>query len=254
MTSSHTAIDAEPSLLPIISGLAPDVALIVTEHGDGCIVDLDGSFYAVSPVAAGMLRDMLDGGREVAIARSAVRYGVDRARIAGDLDALLDDLTRRGLLQRGDASRRWGTRRIVARSLAGVAYRLLRLAPTQRSRAWIALTFARLSFVISGWNATVKAWQRRLDGLNSAAHAGELVRAIDGAVRGAASRHVMNVDCKERALASFALARCAGLPASLVVGVEFYPLAGHSWCETGSAVIGDEASHCRRFTPAFRLS
>lgn len=248
MTSSR-------SPLPVISGLAPDVALIVTEHGDACIVDLDGSFFAVSPVAAAMLRDMLDGGRDVAIARSAARYGIDEARIAGDLDALVDDLTRRGLLQQRDIRRRSGTRRIIAGALAVMAHRLMLLASTQRSRAWIALSFARLSFLVSGWNATAKAWQRRLDGLGAASAAdGELARTIDGAVRSTAARHVMNVDCKERALASFALARCAGLPASLVVGVEFYPLAGHSWCEMDNAVIGDEASHCRRFTPAFRLS
>ncbi len=254
MTSSRPAVDPEPSPLPVIPGLAPDVALVVTEHGDGCIVDLAGSFYAVSPVAAAMLRDMLEGGRDFAIARSAARYGVDEARIAGDLDTLLGDLTRRGLLRRQDGRHRPGTRRIVAGALAGVTHRLLRLASTQRSRAWIALTFARLSFAVSGWNATVKAWQKRLGGATAAAHAGELARAIDGAIRSAASRHLMNVDCKERALASFALARCVGLPASLVVGVGFYPLAGHSWCETGNTVIGDEASHCRRFTPAFRLS
>lgn len=249
MTLSH-------SPPPVISGLAPDVVLIVTEHGDGCIVDLDGSFYAVSPVAAAMLRDMLDGGRDAAVARSVARYGIDEARIACDLDTLLADLSRRGLLRRQDTPHRASMRPVVARAFAGVAHRLVRLAPTQRSRAWIALTFARLSFLVSGWNATVKAWQRRLNGLGSTsvAHTGELARAIDGAVRSVAAVHLMNVDCKERALASFALARCVGLPASLVVGVEFYPLAGHSWCESDDAVIGDEASHCHRFTPAFRLS
>ncbi|MGE0423676.1 MAG: lasso peptide biosynthesis B2 protein [Reyranellaceae bacterium] len=238
-------------------GLAPDVALIVTEHGDGCIVDLDGSFYAVSPVAAAMLRDTLDGGRDAAVARSAARYGVDEARIADDLDALLKDLTARGLLlRRRDGRRASGPQRIIAGALAGVAHRLLRLAATQRSRAWIALTFARLSFVISGWNATVTAYRTRAGDTGAAPvpQAGELVRAIDSAIRSAASRHPLNVDCKERALASFALARYVGLPATLVVGIGFYPLAGHSWCETGNAVIGDESTHCRRFTPAFRLS
>jgi hypothetical protein len=131
------------------------------------------------------------------------------------------------------------------------------MAGAHRSRAWIALALARLSFLMLGWNPTVKAWQKRLcEGRKAPpdAHASVLAQAIDDSVRSVAARHPMNIDCKERALASFALARCAGLPATLVVGVEFYPLAGHSWCETGSAVIGDEKSNCQRFTPAFRFS
>jgi hypothetical protein len=237
--------------------LAPDVGLIVTEQGDGCIVDLDGSFYAVSPVAAAMLRDTLELGRDAAIARNAGRYGVDESRIASDLDALLGDMTERGLLQLRQTRRPAVARRMLAGVIAGVTHRLLHLAGTPRARARLALTLARLSFITLGWSRTVKAWQKRLCNERKAladSRTGEMVHAIDDAVRSAAARHMLNVDCKERALACFALARCAGLPATLVVGVGFYPLAGHSWCETGNLVIGDEAANCRRFTPAFRFS
>jgi hypothetical protein len=237
--------------------LAPDVALVVTEHGDGCIVDLNGSVYAVSPVAAAMLRDTFEHGRDAAITRNADRYGVDENRVASDLDAFLGGMAERGLLQRRQTRRPIRARRILAGAVASVMHRLLRVAGTPRARAWFALTLARLSFVTLGWNPTVKAWQKRLcreRKVLPGSRAQDLAQAIDGAVRSAAARHMMNVDCKERALACFALARCAGLPATLVVGVEFYPLAGHSWCETGSAVIGDEESNCKRFTPAFRYS
>lgn len=240
-----------------MTSLAPDVALIVTEHGDACIVDLNGSFYAVSPVAAAMLRDTFEDGRDAAILRNAGRYGVDENRIAADLDDLLSDMVGRGLIPSGRTRRPSGARRVVAGAIAVMARLMLRVAATQRSRARIALTLARLSFVTLGWHATVKAWQTRLGAAPATlpdSRAQELAHIIDDAVRGAAARHMMNVDCKERALASFALARCAGLPAALVVGVDFYPLTGHSWCETGDAVIGDEPSHCRRFTPAFRFS
>jgi hypothetical protein len=213
---------------------------------------LDGSFYAVSPVAAAMLRDTIDQGRDAAIARSAARYGVDATRIAADLDALLADMTRRALLRSARPRARSGIRRGLASAIAGAAGFALRLARAPRARAWIALALARASFVLLGWNATVRAWRGRF-GAGGAAPI-DSQRAIDAAVRAAAAHHPMNVDCKERALACFALARAAGLPATLVVGVDFYPLAGHSWCEIGDAVIGDEEAHCRRFTPAFRLS
>lgn len=237
--------------------LASDVALIVTDNGDGCIVDLDGSFYAVSVVAAALIRDTLTHGREAAVANGAARYGVDSTRIGRDLDDLLDDLGRRGLLLRQSERRhRVEAREIMAGALAGLAHCLLRLPGTLRSRAWIALSFARLSFLVSGWNATAKAWRKRSVGPGTASKSqgGEHARAIDSAIRSAAARHLMNIDCKERALAGFALARRVGLPADLVVGVGFYPLAGHSWCEAGDTVIGDDASNCRRFAPAFRLS
>jgi hypothetical protein len=236
--------------------LARDVALVVTEHGDGCIVDLNGSFYAVSSVGAAMLRDTVEGGRAAAITRGAARYGVEETRIATDLDDLLGDLIRRGLLRPGQTRRPSGIRHRLANTIAGMTRLALRLGRTERSRAGIALSLARVSFLLLGWNATVSAWRARLGARLGGGHAAsaDSQRAIDEAVRGAAARHVMNVDCKERALACYALARSAGLPATLVVGVDFYPLAGHSWCEVGHAVIGDEETHCRRFTPAFRLS
>ncbi len=236
--------------------LAPDVALVVIESGDGCVVDLSGSFYSLSPVATAMLRDIVTVGRDVAVTRSAGRYGVEEARIAADLDSFLGDMERRGLLQSPRPRRRPGVRRMLAPAIAGLALGALRLARSQRGRARIALTLARLSFLVAGWNATVKAWRRRLPAAQGgvARLSEQSARAIDEAVRHAAAGHVMNVDCKERALACFALARLTGLPATLVVGIDFYPLAGHSWCETGSSVIGDEEAHCRRFTPAFRLS
>jgi len=199
-----------------------------------------------------MLRDTIEHGRAAAIARGAARYGVEETRIAIDLDDLIGDMVRRGLLQRGQGRRPSAIRRLLATAIAGMTRQALRLARGEPARARIALTLARLSFVLLGWNATVSAWRARFGAGREATV--DAQRMIDAAVRGVAARHVMNVDCKERALASFALARTAGLPAALVVGVDFYPLAGHSWCEIGHSVIGDEEAHCRRFTPAFRLS
>lgn len=199
-----------------------------------------------------MLRDTVESGRAVAITRNAARYAVEETRIATDLDDLLGDMIRRGLFQRGRGRHPSGIRHALANAIAGTMRLALRLTRSERSRAWITLTLARVSFLLLGWNATVSAWRARLVGEPTASPNARC--AIDAAVRSVGARHMMNVDCKERALACFALARAAGLPATLVVGVDFYPLAGHSWCESGPDVIGDEAAHCRRFTPAFRLS
>jgi hypothetical protein len=58
--------------------------------------------------------------------------------------------------------------------------------------------------------------------------------------------------CKERALCCWALARAAGLAATLVVGLQLFPLAGHCWCEVGSWTLSDDRARCDLYTPVIR--
>lgn len=234
--------------------LTPDAALIVMEDGSGCILDMGGDVYAVAPVGTTMLRWTLEHGTAAAATHVATAYSADLARVQADLRTFLADLERRGVLGHGGRlpgrMPRWSGARIAAAALE-VFFRLSR---STRARAATALTLARLSFGLFGWTATVSSWQKRVPVAEAPSLEGieALVSSIDEAVRSAAARHVMGVDCKERALSCWAMARAAGLPATVVVGVELYPLSGHCWCEIGPSIVGDDPQRCRRYAPVFR--
>ena len=80
------------------------------------------------------------------------------------------------------------------------------------------------------------------------------VQTIDAAVRGAASRHAFSVECKERSLSCWSLARAAGLPATVVLGINLFPVAGHCWCESGPWTLSDYEDRCQNFTPVVRYA
>jgi hypothetical protein len=75
----------------------------------------------------------------------------------------------------------------------------------------------------------------------------ERIAAIEAVVARWAARHVLGMECKERSLACWALTRAAGLPAEMIIGADFYPLAGHVWCEAGARIISDDPQNCRRY-------
>jgi hypothetical protein len=106
-----------------------------------------------------------------------------------------------------------------------------------------------------GWPRTIAIWRRLfpvrpLERLAPAAEA--LAHAIDDAVCTAAAWNPFGVACKERALSCWALARGAGLPATLVIGVELFPFSGHCWCEAGPWVLSDHAENCVPYLPILR--
>jgi hypothetical protein len=73
-------------------------------------------------------------------------------------------------------------------------------------------------------------------------------------IRQLASGHPLPMACKERALACWLLLRWEGLAARLVVGLEFFPLVGHCWCEVGSLVLSDYPDHCEFYTPVLNYA
>ena len=230
--------------------LAPDAALIVTEDGSGYILDMGGDVYAVAPIGAAMLRWTLEHGAAAAAMHVATTYGADLARVQADLRRFLADLQSRGVLAGRERKVRSSGARIAAATLGG----FFKLSRSTRARAVTALTLARVSFGLFGWTATMSSWKGRLPAAEAPPPEGleALAGSIDEAVRSAAARHPMGVDCTERALSCWAMARASGLPATVVVGVELYPLSGHCWCEIGSSIVGDDPQRCRRYAPVFR--
>jgi hypothetical protein len=122
-----------------------------------------------------------------------------------------------------------------------------------KPRAMAALGLSRLSFAVFGWKATIRAWRSRFPEAQGVVHPAQ-AQEIDAVVRRVSARNWIGADCKERALSCFSLARAAGLPASVHVGVALYPLGGHCWSKIGDILVSDDAERCGKFLPVFRYS
>lgn len=236
--------------------LTPDAAVILMADGSARILDMGDRFYSVPPVAALFLRETLEHGPASAVQRVAAAYDVAALQAEADLARFLATLVKRGILQQrsaGSAQRPESAR--TANLAAGMLNRGLRWLPSLKARAAVLLTAARLFLRASGWTRTVSAWRQHfplVPAQLAPAGAETLARTIDEAVCTAAAWNPFGVACKERALACWALARSAGLPAALVIGIELYPLTGHCWCEAGPWIVSDHADNCASYIPALR--
>jgi hypothetical protein len=234
--------------------LAPDAALLVSEHGSGFAFDMRNSFYAMSEVGAFMLERTLRHGKANAVAAVAKAYDANPETIESDLQHFLDNLEQRGVILRRGAEAKPARASFCANLMARAAKRALAHLPGLNARAAAALTLARLSFALFGWDKTLGAWKAYIPAaLPSGEQPSTAQRAINDTVRTMSAKLPLGCNCKERALSSWALARRAGVSAALVVGVVQYPLGGHTWCETrDGTILGDEAEHCATFMPVFR--
>jgi hypothetical protein len=260
MIASIASIESYPALATTSEAeyvLPPDVIFLTVEDGSARLLDMGGGFHAMPAVGARMLRETLANGAAAAAARIAADYGVAREQIESDLTAFLRDLESQGLLRsRGSRRDRRSVRLGLARLLLGPAihgtHRYLRSPGT---KARVLLGLARLSFAAFGWTPTVAVWRKahahfpvRQAGEGDA----ETIGALDRTVRATAASHPVAVACKERALCSWSLARAAGLQASIVIGVDLFPITGHCWCEVGTHALGDNRARCDTFTPVAR--
>ncbi len=232
--------------------LPSSVIFLTVDDGSARLLDMAGSFHAMSTVGARMLQETLATGPDMAVTRIAQDYGVAPQQVSDDLAIFLRDLTNKGLLYsrhhpltRGRGS--FGLARLALKPCLRATHRVLRSA---KARGFTLLALARLSFAFFGWARTIAVWQdahahfpaRQPDERDA-----DTIRAVDMAVRAAASSHPVAVACKERALCSWSLARAEGLQASLVVGIALSPMAGHCWCEVGTQTLGEEDPECREY-------
>jgi hypothetical protein len=253
-----TSIQTSPALQKQAEySLAPDVFLVTVEDGSARLFNMGDRFHAVATVGARMLREILTSSAAAVAARIAEDYGVAQQQVESDLAVFLRDLEKQGLLcsQRNrQRSRRGSSRlpRLLIPPFLHGAHRRLR-SPETRARALLGL--ARLSCALFGWTRTVVVWQEAHASFPSHQAGGPdtaTIKMLDRAVRAAAASHPIAVACKERALCSWSLARTAGLHASIVVGVDLFPIAGHCWCEIGTHTLGDDRENCDYFTPVAR--
>ena len=229
--------------------LRPDVLLLLLEDGTARLLDLDGDIYALSHTAATMLDEALRY-EVAAIARGlAVRYGIDQHQAEADTRAFLNQLEQKGLIRRAPPTA--ATVRSTPPRWIVTLLRTIHTWPASLSSQTMALsTVAYFANRRAGWAGALGAWRRYysrqpLSDNNSTQQIG----AIDQTVRTIAARHPLKIGCKERALCSWGLARVAGQPAKLILGVELFPMACHCWCQLGSRIIGDDEERCVRFTP-----
>jgi len=241
--------------------LAPEVLLVMVEDGSARIVDLDGAVAALDATATTMLEASLRYDEAGALAELAGAFGVEPWRITADFHAVVGDLVAQGALRSdvsGPPRRARRTRRRVASALTALAVRWVGAGRRRGIQAWYVLTAAHISLRLVGWSSTLGTWgapgrpgwgnARRAAG-NGNEGTGDL-DAIAVAVTRAVARYPVPLDCKERALAAFAMARAAGLPARIVLGISLFPLALHTWCESGGQVVADQLDgYCDRYTP-----
>lgn len=229
--------------------LAPDVAVAVMEDGSARVMDMADRFYAVPRSAAVIVQGVLEGGLDAAAGRLADAYRLDEQQARSDAERFVAELLARGILVRtSEPPRR--RRSFTAELLAIVMNAAVSLLPTLGLKVLVLLTLARISCARCGWAATVDAWTRRLPPVRSGTYQ-DLERAqlanVESAVARGASRHILGMECKERSLACWALIRARGLHAVMIIGADFYPMAGHVWCEADSRIVSDHPQNCRRY-------
>src|SRR5215831_9215666 len=103
-----------------------------------------------------------------------------------------------------------------------------------------------------GWPKTIASWHYYLQKYvpsSTVTESEQSAKDIDKVVRTVAARHLLHVECKERALSCWWLLYSAGFAAKLVLGVNLFPLECHCWCEVGQFVLSDDQDRCEQFTP-----
>lgn len=236
-------------------GLSADVILVTVDDGSARLLDMAGSFHAISAIGAHMLQAVLTHGAAAAVPQLAEHYGVGRQQIEADLAIFLRDLESRRLLRGPGELPVSGNRGVIARLMRSVVQAVYGLSRRPETTARLLLPLARLSFALLGWTRTVNVWRqahahfpiRRVIGADE-----EAIDALDRTVRSAAAGHPVTMMCKERALCTWSLARAAGLDAALIVGIDLFPIAGHCWCQVGTATPGDDPYRIERFVPVGR--
>jgi len=231
-------------------GLRPDVLLLLLEDGTARLLDLDGDIYALSPTAATMLDEALRYEVAAIVRGIAARYCIDQRQAEADTRAFLSQLEQKRLIRRVRPTAT--TVRSTPPRWVVTLLRMIHAWPTSlSSQATALLTVAYFANRWSGWTGALGAWRcyYSRQSLSSDDSSTQQIGAIDQAVRTIAARHPLKIGCKERALCSWGLARGAGQPAKLILGVELFPMACHCWCQLGPRIIGDDAERCVRFTP-----
>ncbi|MEQ2006397.1 MAG: lasso peptide biosynthesis B2 protein [Limisphaerales bacterium] len=199
-------------------------------------MDLNGGSFALDKDTAARLGSMLHP-RQPMDCDEADAALVEELRAAG----LLAEATRPGkmFLQAGE--------RAVARVLAAWLRQVQPGSQVGTREASRLMSIAWFSLHLLRWPAAVRVWTMAFP--SRATAASENAERIHEAVQTAAARHWLPVQCKERALSAFGLARLNGLQPVLHVGCNPTVFQMHCWASVAEQVLGDHPEHHQEFEP-----
>lgn len=238
--------------------LSKNVVLLMVKDGTARLLDLEGGFYATTVTGARILEAALQQGADLACQTLAAQFKIDARKLKADVDLFLLTLQRKRLLVAPHSKRlqRRSAKKLCSWLLVPILYlanRALRKSP--KKLAGTLLTVAYAATRLLGWTNTVGIWKRfsitdsheeSVKPLNDTCRWSDLETTVLHAI----SSHPFNINCKERALCSWALARSAGFSSRIVLGVDLFPAAIHCWCESGSRIMADRyEGKCDRYTP-----
>jgi len=234
--------------------LMPDVIMVWAQDGSARLLDMNGYFFALSNTAAAMLAAVLKQDVTSAAKTIADSYGANPEQVRGDMQDFLLTLECDQLIRRTDSSTNKETiRQRAADPIAAIGLATFARLPRLSSLTIGALlAFAYLSIRLFGWPTTVAAWQRRCPVVTRRdlqwVDPGVLEK-INDRLRDVTASHWLKVNCKERALACWALLYFIGVDATIVIGVDLFPLACHCWCTAGSTILSDHEDRCQYYRP-----
>src|SRR5262245_52098891 len=102
--------------------LAPDVIFIAAEDGSARLLDLGGSFFALSATGVHMLHELLDGGADAAVRAIVGRFQVESSQVETDVQRLIAQLKEARLITSGAPSA-WRLRQVLADKIIALALR-----------------------------------------------------------------------------------------------------------------------------------
>lgn len=236
--------------------LHPDVVWIARSDGSARLMHMGANVCAIDADSTALLTSIIEVGPDRAASALAALRNIDDAEALEDVQDFIRQLRKQKLIQphRQGKSLLEKARDSAARSLVpGATYVVDRVTRNLNGKVRGLLWAAKWAVAQFGWARAIREWERVYPQptVDTPASATQL-EVIDQAVRQAASRSLMEVECKERSLVCLALARESGIPAQLIVGVTHNPMRGHVWVEAGGRVISDDPEHYRYFEPVAR--
>jgi len=236
--------------------LHPDVVWIARPDGSAGLMHLSANICVVDADSAALLKSILSMGSERAASDLATHSDLDKTQAREEVQDFITGLSEQKLIQPLPHRESWQdcVRESIARALVpGVVSLVVLATRSWRGKARGLLWTARWAVAQFGWATTLRMWERICPQPAADRPANvETLEAIDYAVRQAASRSLLTLECKERSLACLALARMNEIAAQLIVGVSQDPIQGHVWVEAGGRIIGDDSEHFRSFEPVVR--
>ena len=236
--------------------LHPDVVWIARPDGSAGLMHLSANVCVIDSDSAALLRSMLSIGPERAVYDLVARHDLGEADAWEEVKDFITELCEQRLIQPLPHRDSWRerVRECTARAFVPGMLRLVLLVMrSPRGKARGLLWTARLAVAQFGWATTMRMWERIFPQPAADKPAsGETLDAIDHAVRYAASRSLITMECKERSLACLALARGNEIRTQLIVGVSQDPIQAHVWVEAGGRIISDDPEHFLSFEPVMR--